>query len=122
MLKKIVKYKGREYMCGIDFSLYANNGVLACIIRGGDEFPSVLTVNLNLIPNLAFGSFIDTNNAPETLEFLKDNDFGILTEIRAQSGFCTYPLFVFDKKLVKKANPETYDTYVKTFGRLYNIK
>lgn len=119
MIKKRVKYRGKD--CDIDFSQYVNNGVLACILSE-DVFSNVVTVNLDMIPNIAFGSFIDTNNAPDIADFLKDNGFGVLTEIKAKSGFCTYPLFVFDKKLVKEASPETYATYVKTFGKLYNIK
>lgn len=113
MLEKKLLIDGKEVLCGIDFKQYIDNGVLACLLTFGDEFPCVVTINLPIPPRFKFGSYIDTNNYPDILPILKSNNFGILTEVYADSGFCTYPVFIFDKDIVKEANPEVYNDYVK---------
>ena len=80
-------------------STYRNNNRLAIRLmdRQDDAPVSVLTVNLvdEAIEsdNLAF---VDTNNNPNILEFIKENALGEFTGRYGRSGYCTYPLYRFD--------------------------
>lgn len=61
-----------------------------------------LTVCLNekgMDPNMAF---VDTNNLPEALGFIREYGLGKETGKFAQSGWCIYPLVEFDMDAVRK--------------------
>lgn len=95
-------------------SNYTDNNRIAigtiCRTEYGTEPYSHLTVNLTdeTTPfdtdEVAYG-FIDTNNWAEGEEFIKKHELGEDTGFRGHSGFCTYPLYRFDKqKLVHYAH------------------
>lgn len=93
-------------------SKYTNNGRIAigtlCVTNAGIEPYSNITVNLvdETIPldteEIAYG-FVDTNNWPEAEEFIKKFNLGEATMFEGHSGYCTYPLYRFDKKLVEES-------------------
>lgn len=64
----------------------------------------ILTVNLsealeevmNGIPLPHNVQAVDTNNYPWAEEFIKDNNLGKPLGIYITSGFCEYPLYIFD--------------------------
>lgn len=66
-----------------------------------------LTVNLvdETIPfdteEVAYG-FVDTNNWPKAEGFIKRADIGEKTEFIGHSGYCSYPLYRFDRKKIEK--------------------
>lgn len=122
MIEKKVKYKGKEVICKVDFQFYSYNGAISCSLEMQDTEPFIITMCFNMTPPLAFGNFIDIKNNPDILVFLKDNDFGIVTELAMRKGYYLYPLFVFNKKLVKEANPSMYENYIKMYGNKYSIK
>lgn len=92
-------------------STYTNNNRFAigtvCETSEGTEPYANLTVNLvdETIPfdtdEVAYG-FVDTNNWPEGEEFIKRFGLGEKTEFVGHSGYCTYPLYRFDKQLVQE--------------------
>lgn len=60
-----------------------------------------VTVNLrNKLPK-NYG-FVDTNNLPELEKFLVDNKFAINTGFHRDSGFCRYPLYLFNLENIRK--------------------
>lgn len=67
------------------------------------EVYGVPTVNIDEPLSNNYCQFIDTNNFGEDIiDFLIRNNFGKLTNKFGHSGFCTYPEFEFDKKIVKE--------------------
>lgn len=43
-------------------------------------------------------AFVDTNNCPWAVDFIKENGLGEPTGRTARSGFCVYPLYRFNLK------------------------
>lgn len=80
-------------------AVYPANGTLAVVLldEDDDEF-CVLTVNLkeSVLLKDKVRAFVDTNNCPWAEEFLKENDLAVSDGRYASSGFCTYPLYIFD--------------------------
>ena len=44
---------------------------------------------------------IDTNNCPWAEKFLTDNKLAVDTGRKVRSGFCTYPIYKFDRKVLE---------------------
>ena len=45
---------------------------------------------------------VDVNNCPWAEEFIKKYKLGSKTETLVHSGFCTYPVYQFDERTLKK--------------------
>lgn len=54
---------------------------------------------LGLKPN---ESFVDVNNLPEAIDFIREYKLGELTEFAAWSGFCRFPLVAFNMDEIDK--------------------
>lgn len=85
---------------------------------------SVLTTNLGEFIAVKDAAYIDTNNnGTQILDWLIKNDFGLETSLTKHSGFCEYPLFVFNEDMLKKIDyngnypkyENLYNEYYKTF-------
>lgn len=100
-----VKSYGKTYNVRIVASKYANNKTLALslITEKGEPFAN-LTVNIkdSMIWADETTAFVDTNNCPWAEEFIAENKLGKYMGIRGASGFCTYPLYKFNLKKLKK--------------------
>ena len=46
---------------------------------------------------------IDTNNCEWAEKFIKENELGTPTGIMGYSGFCEYPLYLFDTSKIREA-------------------
>jgi len=57
---------------------------------------AVLTVNISDRVLSSMSAFVDTNNCPWAEKFLIENNIAVPTGITETSGFCTYPLYLFD--------------------------
>ena len=101
---KLKNYK--SYKCKTEFgtynlypfrSKYFDNNSLAIILldEDGEEF-AVLTVNLEYSMATGKMAYVDTNNCPWAEKFIKENELGMPTEAMGFSGFCSYPLYIFD--------------------------
>lgn len=81
---------------------YNIGGGLAIMIftDEGEDF-ATLTVNLQVsLPGNC--ALIDTNNNPWAEEFLKKNKIAKPTGRCVSSGFCTFPVYEFDKKILSE--------------------
>jgi hypothetical protein len=93
---------GRTYPVTLQFSKYTSNDKLAVqlIEAAAPWCPfAALTVNLQSPLQDKTHAFVDTNNCPWAEEFLLDN--GIATKVdgcEERSGYCTYPLYEFNKE------------------------
>ena len=82
---------------------YCNNNALAILLveDTGEQF-AVITVNLeetNMFTNPAL-AFIDTNNCDWAENFLKENNLAKPAGYYGHSGWCTYPLYMFDMEKI----------------------
>lgn len=80
---------------------YGNNLAIELICFNEDwetEEPfATITVNLNYgIPLKENEAFIDVNNCPWAIDFIKSNKLGEYMGIECPSGYCKYPLYSFD--------------------------
>ncbi len=90
--------------CVLTLNRYADNDHIAVCVYSLSEGPFAhLTVNLDATDEFPknFG-FVDTNNFPEAEELIDQLKIGKITEYRAQSCFCVYPLYEFDEKAIEE--------------------
>lgn len=55
---------------------------------------AILTTNIDPLPSDE--AAVDTNNYPEAIEFITENELGTDTGKRIKSGFCEYPVYKFN--------------------------
>ena len=78
-----------------------------------DGFPEPygnVTVNLP-VPVPSYCAFVDTNNMPELEDFLVKNGIAEFTGLMQQSGYCTYPLYLFDAEKMRGLCPDGMAAY-----------
>ncbi|MBR3208901.1 MAG: DUF4313 domain-containing protein [Bacilli bacterium] len=83
---------------------YRNNGSLAVLIETTEGEPFA-TLTVNLASGIAEGdyAYVDTNNCEWAEKFIKENELGTPTGIMGYSGFCEYPLYLFDTSKIREA-------------------
>lgn len=90
---------GKKYYVRIVKSAYCQNGGLALPMFVEETYEPFATLTVNLSENLKLPenmAYVDTNNCPWAEEFIAKYELGKPTGQTAQSGWCTYPLYVFD--------------------------
>ena len=60
--------------------------------------------------------YIDTNNMPELANFIEDNDIGEFTGLTKRSGFCEYPLYLFNPEKLRELCPDGMEAYERSIG------
>lgn len=116
-MSKKMKYESKwgDETVELTMSQYAGSGNLFLeLINTEGEYPEPygnITVNLGEVPK--YCGYIDTNNMPEMEKFIADNDLGDFTGLTLQSGFCEYPLYVFNVDKLRVLCPEQMEKYEK---------
>ena len=105
MKLRLIKY-GKVHPMTFETTYYPNNGNLYVgLITHEAGYPEPwqnLTVNLG-IKCAANCAFIDTNNnGSEIIEWLITHKLGRLTGRMEASGFCVFPEFKFNMKMLEK--------------------
>lgn len=131
-IKVIKDDRGVEYRCltytsrftgetdvAFDIQQYMNNGNmyigLGCNEEGYLEPFADLTVNLgDTTPN--YCAYVDTNNLPDAETFIEDNELGTFTGFVKRSGYCEYPLYMFNPDKLRELCPEGLAMYEKNKG------
>ena len=75
---------------------------------------ALLTVNFGEFIGVKNAAYIDTNNCPFADQILKTG-IAVDTGLTKRSGFCTYPLWVFDENFLKEHGAENYSYYSKKY-------
>ena len=102
---------GRDHKIALRKSHYANNNTIAIFMveineNGYEEPWSNLTVNISdsdILANESLYAFIDTNhNGEEITKWLVKNKIATNAGVLGFSGFCSYPLFRFEPKVISE--------------------
>lgn len=112
------KYGG-DSKIQLEIQQYANNGRLAIsMTTNEDEFPEPygsLTVNIDAAaPD--YCAYLDINNLSNAEKFVTENGLGEFTGITARSGYCEFPLYMFNVNKLRELCPGQMDAYEKSIG------
>ena len=94
-----------------------NNGLYIGLVCSDEDMESYgdLTVNLmNKAP--AYCAYINTNNMPEAEKFITEKGLGEYTGLNQRSGYCEYPLYMFDVDRLREVCPEGMAMYEANIG------
>lgn len=98
---------------------YLNNGRLGISLVGfEDGMPEPygnLTVNIDA-PTPDYCGYLDTNNLSNAEKFVVDNDLGEFTGLTGRSGYCEYPLYLFNVDKLRELCPEQMAAYEHSIG------
>lgn len=103
------------------FGLYQDNNLYLGLRyydeeEGRTDFFGSITVNTDTLPYLH--GTIDTNqNGEKILDFLEKNGFGKRTGRDIPSGFCKYPVFLFNEEAIQKHAPQVLEDYTRSHGQ-----
>ena len=91
------EFYGDTYRLGLYKTTYTNNDNLAIVVMDEDsqEQFTILTVNIMDLPENNMAA-IDTNNNADLAVAVEKAGFYTNTGIDIPSGFCMYPICVFD--------------------------
>lgn len=109
---------GNTEQVQLEINSYMNNGCLYIGLNTCSEYPEAygdITVNLDgKVPD--YCGFVDVNNMPELEQFLEENKIGEFTGLKKRSGFCEYPLYLFDADRLRELCPDGMKAYEQGIG------
>ena len=112
------QYRG-EIKVSLEINTYLNNGCMYIGLVEQGEYPEPygdLTVNLmGKVPD--YCGYVDLNNMPELEKFIADNELGEFTGLMKRSGFCEYPLYLFNVNRLRKLCPDGMQVYEASIGK-----
>ena len=89
---------------------------LYCYGEHGLEPFATLTKNFGEYIGMKFCAYVDTNNC-RFADQLLELGIAIDTGFTKQSGFCTYPLWLFNEHFLKDVDEEKYRLYSEEYDK-----
>lgn len=121
---KLKSQYGKEYEVSIEINTYLNNGCMYIGLVEQGEYPEPygdLTVNLaGKAPD--YCGYVDLNNMPELEKFIAENDLGEFTGLTQRSGFCEYPLYLFNVDKLRELCLDGMQAYEASIGKVRDVK
>ena len=103
----------------LDIQIYQNNGrIFIGLITNEDGYPesfASVTVNIDA-PAPNYCGYLDTNNLSNVERFVHENDLGEFTGFMSRSGYCEYPLYLFNVDKLRELCPEQMAAYEHSIG------
>ena len=93
-----------------------NNRIYIGLVEVDGEYPEPfadLTVNISA-PCPDYCGYVDINNCPELEGFIEKHGLGEFTGLMGSSGFCSYPLYLFDPEKLREVAPEGMENFERT--------
>ncbi len=103
----------------IEINNYMNNNglYLGLMGREEDDFEPYGDISVNLGTKAPdYCAYVDLNNMPELEKFIEENDLGEFTGLTQRSGFCEYPLYMFNVDKLRELCPGGMATYEANIG------
>lgn len=105
----------------LEVQQYANNGRIAIFMltneEGYPEHYGSLTVNIDA-PAPAYCGYLDTNNLSNAEKFVTENGLGEFTGLTGRSGFCVFPLYLFNAEKLRELCPEQMELMSIASGQM----
>ena len=88
-------------------SYYADNSLFIGIMTEDEGYPEPLADITVCIPDSIYSlkeneAYVDTNNCPWVLDFIRQYELGTELGITCNSGYCFYPVIKFNMDKVKE--------------------
>lgn len=103
----------------LDVQQYANNRRIAIsMITEEEGYPELfgsLTVNIDE-PAPDYCGYLDTNDLSNAEKFVTENGLGEFTGLTGRSGYCEYPLYLFNVDKLRELCPEQMAVYEHSIG------
>ena len=100
-----------KVMLELEIASYMNNNrmYIGLIDEKGERFAD-MTVNIDS-PCPDYCGYVDVNNCPELVDFIEKHELGEFTGLMGQSGFCSYPLYLFNVEKLREVAPESMEQF-----------
>lgn len=103
----------------LNIQQYINNGRIAVELisyeEGEPEPFGSLTVNIDA-PAPDYCGYLDINNLSNAEKFVTENELGEFTGLTGRSGYCEYPLYLFNVDRLRELCPEQMAVYEQSIG------
>ena len=103
----------------LEINSYMNNNrlYLGLMVREVDYFELYGDISVNLgMKAPDYCAYVDLNNMPELEKFIEENDLGEFTGLTQRSGFCEYPLYMFNVDKLRELCPDGMAIYEANIG------
>ena len=90
-----------------------NNRMYIGLVEPDGEHFADLTVNISA-PCPDYCGYVDTSKCPELEAFIEKHGLGEFTGLMGGSGFCSYPLYLFNPEKLREAAPEDMEHFERT--------
>lgn len=88
---------------------------LMCREDGCEELFGDVTVNLSFeAPD--YCGYLNVNDMPDIEQFITDNELGEFTGFTQRSGYCEYPLYMFNVDKLRELCPDGMEMYEANIG------
>ena len=90
-----------------------NNRMYIGLVEPDGEHFADLTVNITA-PCPDYCGYVDINNCPELEGFIEKHGLGEFTGLMGGSGFCSYPLYLFNPEKLREIAPEDMELFERS--------
>ena len=103
----------------LEINSYMNNNGLyiGMLSKEEDGFEPYGDMTVNLTEKAPdYCAYLDTNNLSGIEKFVVDNDLGEFTGFTQRSGFCEFPLYMFNVDKLRELCPDGMQAYEDSIG------